>query len=236
MSLIFTTIDAKTVTKSICGIVDDRVESREPKVGRVIETLTEDGGCTATLISPTCALSVGHCASILKYVEFNTPSNIKGHTVRSRDIDIYEVDQKTLKYADGGIGNDWAVFKLKPNAVTGDKAGDRQGYYDVTFDVPRFGASLVITGYGVDRDPNMSLAQQVAFGAMLGHDVTRPSVFKHNVDTMGGNSGSSVINRENGKVIGVHSHGGCEIGSNSGTLTGHTKFRKAIELCLNSER
>lgn len=43
-------------SKSICGNRDDRVLSYEPKVGR-LSKLEDNKGCTATLISDSCAIT-----------------------------------------------------------------------------------------------------------------------------------------------------------------------------------
>ena len=57
-------------SKSICGPSDDRELSFELPVGR-LSALNKNFGCTVTLIGKTCAITAGHCYSVLEKVEFN---------------------------------------------------------------------------------------------------------------------------------------------------------------------
>ncbi|EPZ50663.1 trypsin [Bacteriovorax sp. BAL6_X] len=224
--------------KSICGI-DDRVPSQDPKVGRALYSETADNACTVTMISNNCAISVGHCNEYFKLVEFNTPASDKEGLNYSAKEDVYKVDESTIVYSNAGPGNDWAVMKLLPNIHTEYAAGQVQGFYELDYTVPESKALISITGHGYDVEVERSFAQQNGIGYL--ESVGRTGVIRHKVDTTGGNSGSSIINLKSGKIIGVHSHGGCSRShfsnaTNLGTsVATNLKFKKAIQACLDTE-
>lgn len=228
--------------KSICG-VDDRVPSRDMKVARLVKS-QGSGGCTATMIGRTCAITAGHCKSVMVLAEFNTPMSQNGKAQGSQPEDTYEIDQSSIFYKNGGMGQDYAVFKVRPNSITGQYPGDVQGHYNVSFAIPKEGDILRITGHGVDySDPDRHLAQQTHTGTMSRKSRWgSQSTLNYRVDTMGGNSGSSVIMEATNEIIGIHTHGGCSTSSsdtssaNAGTSIGAIKvLRDAIEQCLRDE-
>lgn len=225
--------------KTLCGTEDNRVLSKDTKVGRVFMDMKAQGGCTATLISKDCVITAGHCADILGYVEFNTGESKDFKTFRSKPEDIYPVLMHTIRYNYVGIGQDWAVAKLESN-INGKDAGDVQGFYDIEFNRPKDGTPLRITGYGIDRvNGNKNMAQQTASGNLLKLPEDKGTyIISHTVDTMGGSSGSSIINVDTNKIIGVHTNGGCGVtqGTNSGTYITRTGFKRAILECINGEK
>ncbi|MBT7609168.1 MAG: trypsin-like serine protease [Bacteriovoracaceae bacterium] len=223
--------------KTICGQQDDRVPSFNPKIARVLK-IGAPAGCTLTMIGRTCAISAGHCISTFEAAEFNTPLSSGGTIQHPPKEDIYMVDKSTLVYKNGGMGNDYAVLRLKANAITGKLAGDLQGHYDVSFNMPETGDMVRITGYGADRaDRERNFAQQTHNGPI--ERLSRSSaVMNHRADTMGGNSGSSIIHENTGKIIAIHTHGGCSRrgGANGSTLlAAHKKAQAAIKACLQWE-
>ena len=226
--------------KSICGSNDDRVLSFEAKVGR-LSSMDDNKGCTATLISDSCAVTAGHCKPVLIRAEFNTIPSVGTIPQPSAPEDVYLIDQDTIKLQDEGPGKDWAVFKFKRNEITGKLPGEVQGYHNVSFDRIKKGQKIRITGYGVDRsDDTGSFAQQTHTGELktVGTLFNR-SHLKHTADTTGGNSGSSVILEATQEIIGIHSHAGCSRmgGANQGTLINrHKELVAAIKTCLASDR
>lgn len=220
-------------SKSICG-KDDRLPSFDLRVGRGLSSATAGGGCTVTMISKNCAISVGHCRNSINVVEFNVPPSVDSVITHSNIEDTYTLRKGSLVYSDNGIGNDWAVFELAPNAYHGHSAGAMQGYYGLDFQtVPSAQYPIRISGYGLDTEPERNLAQQDTAGQVVR---INGSQFFHNVDTMGGNSGSSIISLTNNRIIGVHSHGGCASDANGGTLLStNFKFQQAIVSCLKRE-
>lgn len=221
--------------KSICG-VDDRVPSTIKGIGRALGSITEPGGCTVTMISKTCAVSAGHCASTFGIIEFNTPPSINGQIQHPSEENIYPVNKATTVSNYRGIGDDWAVVRVEANPVTGLYAGDAEGTYEVDFVGPENGDIIRITGYGLDRsDPERNLAQQTHTGEVVS---MRGSAIYHIADTMGGNSGSSIIRESDSKIIGIHTNGGCSTrgGSNSGTIISQNQqLADAIRTCLSEE-
>jgi V8-like Glu-specific endopeptidase len=223
--------------KSICGAEDNRVPSTFPKIGRLLGTINSAAGCTVTMIGKTCALSAGHCTSTFGIAEFNTPPSVNGRIQHPSDEDIYRIDRAKTESVDGGVGNDWAVLRVLPNEITGKYAGDVQGYYDVSFQKPANGDIIRITGYGLDQsEPDRNFAQQTHTGEISS---IRGSSMYHVADTMGGNSGSTIIRESDERIVGIHTHGGCT--TRSGSSNGSTAVAekpaliKAIEKCLMEE-
>lgn len=227
--------------KSICGPVDERISSDDPKVARVRQAVNR-AGCTLTMIGRSCAVSAGHCENSFEQAEFHVPLSVAGRSAPPAQENIYLVDQSSIE-SDirrpnrGAVeGTDWAVMRLLPNRLTGLYAGDVQGHYAVTFRHPRLGDELRITGHGNSPDPELTYTQQTHLGVIT--EMTRESVIYHNVDTTPGNSGSAIILEQTQEVIGIHTHGGCRVegGANSGTLLATNRdFARAIEQCLALE-
>lgn len=236
-ALLFTMTEAQAAQKTICGEVDDRLPSNNPMVARSIRS-GDNGGCTLTMIGKACAISAGHCHSTFEIAQFNTPMSQNGRIGYPAPEDSYEVDKSSITYRNGGMGNDYAVLRLLPNSVTGKLAGDAQGYYPVSFTAPNIGDIVRITGYGLDTaEPDRNLAQQSHIGPIANFS-TRGGGMGHQVDTMGGNSGSSIILEDTGEIIGIHTHGGCYTrgGANGSTsIAHHPELQKAITACLEWE-
>ncbi len=234
LALMLTT-GVSATEKSICG-VDDRVPSSMPKIGRLLGKMSDPGGCTVTMISKTCAISAGHCDSTFGIAQFNTPPSRNGRIQHPSARDIYPVDKANSEWTYSGIGNDWAVLRIGPNAETGLYAGDVQGFYEVDFNGPQNGDLIRITGYGLDRsDPERNLAQQTHTGEVVR---LRGSAMYHVADTMGGNSGSTIIRESDQKIVGIHTNGGCYSrgGSNAATtISNNQKLIDAIRSCLAEE-
>jgi V8-like Glu-specific endopeptidase len=238
-------LQAFGMNKSICGMNDDRIPSDVKPIGRLLDSRTGSGGCTLTMISDSCAVSAGHCKSVLKVAEFNTPMSRGGNIQHPEAEDVYDIDQSTIVYANNGPGDDWAVFKVKRNNITGQFPGAVQGYYPVKYTAPSIGTELRITGYGLDRsEPTKNLAQQTNTGKLM--TLGTGSVWQgraesrltHGVDTMGGNSGSTIVIEGTNEIIGIHTHGGCGRtgGANQGTaISKHDRVKQAIRNCLASE-
>lgn len=249
--VLITSVSTMAKNKSICGPSDDRVVSTNPKIGRLLENRSGDGGCTLTMISKSCGVSAGHCYSVLGVAEFNTPLSTSSGIGHPEESDVYDIEKASIKYKNGGPGNDWAVFKVKPNSVTGEFAGTVQGTYQVSFDVPEVGETLRITGYGLDSEPTKNLAQQTHTGSLVSTGTAsrvddeeddwygRPySTMNHTVDTMGGNSGSTIIRESDEMIVGIHTHGGCSTfgGENQGTVIAkNPEAVAAIKACLESD-
>lgn len=233
------TVSAFAAPKTICGENDDRDLSWNPKVARILKR-GDIAGCTVTLIGKSCVVTAGHCKVTFEIAEFNTPASRNGRIVNSRPEDTYEVVQESVKFKNGGVGNDWAVLRLDKNSITGKYPGELQGHYEISSSfIPKQGDTVRITGYGRDaQDPIRNFAQQTHTGPVYEVDVAG-SAMEHRADTMGGNSGSSVIHEETQQIIGIHTHGGCSRRDNSANastlIASHSDFKAAIAQCLQWE-
>ena len=229
------------MNKSICHGSDDRVSSFKSEIGRALPSKTGRIGrrryasaCTITMISKDCAISAGHCLRNLNYIQFQVPQTNQDRRINHPEKqDIYRVKKDTIKYRNDGGGEDWAVFKIQRNSETGLYPGQAQGFLQVDFSYPS-ATLLEITGYGMDYSPVTShYTQQTDDGEFVEFE---GKMLHHLVDTTGGNSGSSIVDKATGKVIGVHSHGGCTTGADRNTGTSiyfNTEFKMAIKSCLS---
>lgn len=224
--------------ESICGANDDRVASNNPRAGRIMPV-----GCTAWLVSGGRLLTAGHCAGAsMQTVQFNVPASLAdGTTVAPPVRHQYRVMADSTISQNGGLGNDWAVFRVLPNTETGLMPAVAQG---AAFDVSSTAnpALVRVTGYGVDGPaPNFGAGgprnaqnqtQQTHVGTLSGNTGGETSgVLRYNPDTQGGNSGSPVIVEGTNTTIGIHTHGGC---SASGGTNGGTSFRnRSLQRALN---
>lgn len=225
----------KSHGKSICGDTDDRMPSTEARVARIREESAR-AGCTVTMIGSSCAVSAGHCTTTFGIAEFNTPPSRDGRIQEPKPEDVYNVDDESVVYNNGGQGKDWAVLRLKENEITGKLPGDVQGKYNVSYESPNVGDVIRITGYGAADGPDRNFAQQTHTGEI--EDLTRSGILRHIADTMGGNSGSSILLEATQEIIGIHTHGGCfsRGGANAGTLiSANSEFQEAINSCLQWE-
>jgi V8-like Glu-specific endopeptidase len=235
LSLLFTlnAMGTTTVQKTICGNSDDRIATDDPKIGRAVKKIDHNGGCTLTMIGKECAISAGHCKSVLRFAEFNVPQSNDFDAQHPGAEDIYQIDQNSIVY-ENSLGSDFSVFKLLPNEQTGAYAGDRYGYYDVAMKKPKKGQMIRIVGYGADSDGSDHVTQQGHQGEITDVGLFRALIY-HRADTRGGNSGSAIILEGTNQIVGVHTNGGCRPsgGENRGTLIAiHKKFKKAIKSCL----
>jgi hypothetical protein len=212
--------------ESQCGPTDDRLPSNDPAVGRIVSI-----GCTGWIITNGKNITAGHCldGSGANVLEFNVPLSLPGGSIQHPGPeDQYAIDQSSRVFINGGIGNDFGVFTVFDNSVTGLQPIEAQNA--AFFVVQSFNAdSIRITGYGVDSSPpEWNQTQQTHVGPDVGSSGT---TMRYQTDTEGGNSGSPVIDAATGYALGVHTHGGCTTsgsGNNSGTSAFHTAFWAAI--------
>ncbi len=243
---------------SICDATDDRVDSSDPRVGRLYI-----GGCTAWLTSNGAVLTAGHCVDfepddtptcsccpllpdgvldLNGFVEFNIPlSTGLGNPVVANPNDQYPIDQTSVVWRfDGcgtgqpfGLGKDYAVFAVNPNGATDARAHVAQGFFRMTREAPAIDATVRVTGCGVDSNtPTRNFALQTDTGTFEGESSSAADFWHaHRVDTQGANSGSPIIWEANGLTIGIHTNAGCGNpgGANSGTSFEHTALETALE-------
>ena len=212
-------------SESQCGPTDDRIASNQPATARLLSV-----GCTAWIIPNGKFATAGHCldGSSSTIVQFNVPLSLPGGTLQHPGPeDQYSVNVSTKIFTNGGIGNDWGVFEVFPNSITGLMPKEAQGTYWPL--VQDYGPdSIRITGYGVDGG-TANQTQQTHIGPNAGSSGT---TMRYVTDTEGGNSGSPVIDGLTNTAVGVHTHGGCNSsgGNNNGTSTFHTAFWAAVDM------
>lgn len=219
-------------SKSICGTQDNRELSQIKPIARVRQ-VEDRAGCTITMIGRSCAVSAGHCTTTFGIAEFNTPPSADGRIQLPSAEDTYKVDFSSIVSRNGGHGQDWAVLRVLPNEITGELPGDVQGFYGIAPSAPAISDIIRITGYGAASGEDRNFAQQTHLGEITG--ISRSGVISHVADTMGGNSGSTIILEGTQEIVGIHSHGGCwsRGGANAGTLlASNNEFKKAIDSCL----
>ncbi len=214
---------------TICGATDDRLPSSDRRAGRVLAV-----GCTVWLINDAqnCLLTAGHCAaSALDVVQFNVPLSTPGGMLQHPGPeDQYAVDPASTQLTNGGIGNDWGYFGCFANSETGMSPGEAQGssFTLAAAPPPVVNQLIRITGYGTDSSPSeWNQIQQTHAGPYASFNGT---TVQYATDTMGGNSGSPVIDETTGLAIGIHTHGGCSGGggANSGTAINHGGLQGAL--------
>jgi V8-like Glu-specific endopeptidase len=228
--------------KKICGAEDNRILSFENPIGRSSMKRFK-AGCTITMISDSCAISVGHCVDAFEVIQFNVPLSVDTEPTMAGPEDIYERNKDFMRYSDNGKGDDWAVIKMKKNPLTGLFPGQAQGFYPISkLKSLKLGMEVRITGFGEDAlDRVSNFAQQSHHGVIkkLGGFLAKKSKFGYDVDTTIGSSGSPVILANTNEIIGVHSHGTCgeKEDFNQGTLiTKNKSFQFAIQQCLNFKK
>lgn len=216
---------------SICGS-EDRTLSYNPSVGRLRKTKRGFLFCTATLIGKACAVSAGHCAPVMQQLGFDIEVEENKFNYATKE-NLYTVDKESRVIKSNGKGADWAVFRLKPNKYTKKLPGEVRPFYKVSKTHPEIGSQVEVFGYG-GADNLYSYSQQMGPGVLL---KIQESYVEHTSDTKGGSSGAPIIDPETGEIFGIHTHGNCKQGWNSGTyIAGVPEFSKAISECLDWEK
>ncbi|MBK8974525.1 MAG: trypsin-like serine protease [Planctomycetes bacterium] len=207
--------------ESICGQDDNRVQSFDPRQGRLFV------GCTGWMAGRDVMLTAGHCVSgsSTTIIEFNVPlSTSSGQIVRSHPDDQYPFTVQ--QFLDAGVGSDWSVSIVGRNSNTGllpTEANGGQWYRLGSIPAGTGGQNIRITGYGStggavgqNLPSTLYLVQKTHLGPL---SEIRPTSLCYATDTTGGNSGSPIIHENTGDAIGVHTHAGCTStgGCNQGT-------------------
>lgn len=215
---------------TVCGPTDDRVPSSDPRCARAMPS-----GCSAFLIE-RCGhgfLSAGHCSNSNNVIEFNVPlSNSSGVWQHPGPEDQYAVDASSKQSHNFGVGDDWAFFGCFPNPVTGLTPFEAQhAAFTLAGSAPAAGGTqqLRVSGFGYDSSPlTRSYTLQTHSGPYVAHSGTS---LEYRVDTQPGNSGSVILHEPTQRVIGIHTHGGCDassVGGNFGTAIENPSLQLAL--------
>ncbi|WP_103072214.1 trypsin-like peptidase domain-containing protein [Aquimarina sediminis] len=217
-------------TKSQCGSTDDRVDSTDNAIGRIVPI-----GCTGWIITNGKLVTAGHClTSRAQIIEFNVPKSNPDRTiVHPGPEDQYPMSNFVSPYINNpSQANDWGVFTAGANSQTGQTPIQAQGKsFNVVQTNP--GSNITITGFGTDTGID-NQTQQTHTGPLS--SVTNTFV-RYRTDTTGGNSGSPIIDSATGNAVGVHAYGGCSGsgGSNSGERATIPAFWDAMGLGGNPD-
>ena len=250
--------------ETICGLVDNRVATvdnrrratvlrwlyrvprhqRRVRDRRPLRGLRPDG----TPANPCAPLLPDGVLDLAGVVEFNVPaSQANGTPVMANPNDQYPINLASVTWRfDGacqGLGKDWAVFGVQPNATTGLMPHEAYGLpFRVSDFNPPFANVIQVTGLrdgqpagGHDgRQQRCERDAADAFRRDAGHEhgnVAADIFHEYTADTTGGNSGSPIIWQAVGIVVGVHANGGCTAigGANSGTALSVSAFYNALD-------
>lgn len=220
--------------RSICGPTDDRVLSNDPRASRIAPR-----GCTAWLFNnrSNSAMTANHCDPRSGDVLwFNVPLRTStGSAVPPDPEHQYPVDPASVQDSvSSSIGNDWAVFGVFNNSNTGLSPVDAQldSYLLATEMPPADERPVTIIGYGTTSSPvprAWNAVQKTHSGPLTS---TSGTTIRYRPDTTGGNSGSAVLDATTGRVLGIHTNGGCSssgtTSSNSGTSIANAGLRAAV--------
>jgi V8-like Glu-specific endopeptidase len=167
-----------------------------------METTTTSGKfCSGSLISANTFLTAGHCVdtgTVGELVSFNFERAANSTAVLTQThVQITAV----LEDERGGV--DYAIVQLAGTP------GNTFGIAPVAAADPAIGAALTIIGYPSGQPKQIEAGSR----SSISGDFLR----YNNIDTLGGNSGSGILNSA-GQIVGVHTLGGCTTtgGFNSG--------------------
>ena len=209
---------------TICGTTDDSqyvndytgtlgpttafVSTYKGRVGAMEATATAGSSakyCSGSLIASNLFLTAGHCVdstTVGDYVSFNF-ERAKGSSVLLTEshFRVEAIVEDEL----GGV--DYAIVRLAgtPGATWGITA--------VASADPATGAAITIIGHPAAAPKKIEAGTVQSYSGSY--------MYYGNVDTLGGSSGSGILN-SSGQIVGVHTNGGCTSGggANSGVRIG----------------
>jgi V8-like Glu-specific endopeptidase len=189
------------------------VQSNKGSKGALESSPTSGKFCSGSLISNNMFLTAGHCVdsgSVGEFVSFNF-ERAAGSTalLPQTHVRIAAVLEDALS------GVDYAILRLDGSP------GSTFGVAPVAAADPANGTAITIIGHPSGQP------KQIEAGSVS----SRSGNFIRygNVDTLGGSSGSGVINNS-GQIVGVHTNGGCTAsgGANSGIRIARIRQVSAI--------
>ncbi|MCB9603559.1 MAG: trypsin-like peptidase domain-containing protein [Sandaracinus sp.] len=170
------------------GPTVDFVDHRERAVGQVFPI-----GCTGTLISENLFLTAGHCIRRNTVrddaVRFNYQNDALGVP---QTVDTYAIEE-VVEVDNGGF--DYAILRLEGSP------GDTWGFTPVSGFAARAGSAVTLIQHPAGNP-------KVVDGGTLAYDPTGRITYG-DLDTLGGSSGSGVLQDATGFVVGVHIQRGC---------------------------
>jgi hypothetical protein len=171
------------------GVSQSFVRRHEPHVGYHVGP-----GCSGTLISDDLFISAGHCGyAVGDAVRFNYQNAPDGTTARAtQDYTVATVVEQEVNSS-----YDYAIVRLNGSP------GRTFGHASIAAIDPPAGSLLTIIGHPARRPKEIHSGPVLDYSSSVGSNW-----FRHQVDTVGGNSGSGVLDA-NGQLVGIHTNGGC---------------------------
>jgi V8-like Glu-specific endopeptidase len=189
------------------------VQNNKGRVGAMESSPTSGKFCSGTLISSNLFLTAGHCVSsttVNQFVSFNFE-----RAANSTQLLTQTHVRITAVLEDSRSGVDYAILRLEGTP------GNTFGIAPVATTDIAVGAAITIIGHPQGQPKQIeagSVSSRVGDNLRYG-----------NVDTLGGNSGSGILNSA-GQVVGVHTLGGCTAtgGTNAGPRIARIRAVSAI--------
>lgn len=226
--------------RTICGSLDDRLLSADPRVARIVIAEGDfPSVCTTSIISDAnrCLLTSGGCAGALSasaVIEFNAPLTFPNGTTLNHPSpdDQYVADLTSIQRETGPAGSDWGYFGCFPNSNTGLTPFESQGdYFELAASIPSpSNQTTRMFGNGNTVPPvfrSWSFVQKQVDGPYVDRNDDALSVA---TDATAGDSGAAIILESTGELIGILVNDGCAefSGANVATSVNAANLQKAL--------
>ncbi|HWO23782.1 MAG TPA: serine protease [Kofleriaceae bacterium] len=163
-------------------------------------------GCTGTLISDDLFISAGHCGYLVNdLVRFDYQVNASGVARATRDFRVTQVVEQ-----EQNASYDYAIVRLA------DNPGREYGHAAIAAVDPPVGSTVAIIQHPAGDLKKIHAGSVLDYSSGVG-----ANWFRHQVDTVGGSSGSAVLNT-NGQLVGIHTNAGC---ATSAPIAGNSALR-----------
>ena len=201
--------ESQTEQHTICGGVDDMqfvndyngalgpsvafVQANKKPSGAMedVASATSRKYCSGTLIGTNLFLTANHCidtTTVGQFVAFNYERAAGSTTLLTQAH--YRIDA----VLEAGLGADFAILRLAGTP------GATWGIARVATADPPLGAQITIMGHAKGGPKKIEAGTVLGFAAK--------TLTYNDVDTLGGQSGSAILNAA-GEIVGVHTNGGC---------------------------
>jgi V8-like Glu-specific endopeptidase len=189
------------------------VQANKNSKGAMESSPTGGKFCSGTLISNNTFLTAGHCVSsttVGQFVSFNFE-----RAANSTQLLTQTHVRITAVLEDSRSGVDYAILRLEGTP------GATFGVASVATTDAAVGSAITIIGHPQGQP------KQIEAGTVSSR--SGDNLRYGNVDTLGGNSGSGILNNA-GQVVGVHTLGGCTAtgGTNAGPRIARIRQVSAI--------